>query len=249
MKRYINSSVTKGHYVTNITLVLSAVRPFESEAEGPQYNSRTVPAMNLTGVWAESDGGLVKVESDGTTFIAIEYPHARKWGTVAGVLSGDTIRGVDFRSAASPITDIASPIHSTPWEDPSRPLYEDSVNRENGLMSLSHSTVYSPSLWTSGVETFVLSYVVCCTASSMRLGIALSLTIYHKRARTIYVNQLPHTYAQVSTGVVVSGDKFFTSASEAVIIWTGGQQKSEWSRLTDYTSTGYRFLKIEVSAL
>ena len=82
----------RGYYEGTFDITLRPLRsPIASK------DSAIIP-MDLEGMWTNSmDGGMIKVETFGHTFIAAEYPHTRTWGTVMGALSGDTISGVDFR--------------------------------------------------------------------------------------------------------------------------------------------------------
>jgi hypothetical protein len=59
------------------------------------------PPVDLNGLWADSHGALMRVETHGPSFIAHEYPHARTWGTAMGVLLGDSIRAVDFHQVVT----------------------------------------------------------------------------------------------------------------------------------------------------
>jgi hypothetical protein len=57
-----------------------------------------MPPLDVNGLWIDRGGGFIFVETKGNRFYAIEYPHSRSWGIVAGTFTGDTIRGVDFFS-------------------------------------------------------------------------------------------------------------------------------------------------------
>lgn len=41
----------------------------------------TLP-LDVTGLWADADGGHIFIETTGNYISALEYPHARTWGTV-----------------------------------------------------------------------------------------------------------------------------------------------------------------------
>jgi hypothetical protein len=60
----------------------------------PEFSS-----TELSGDWAEADGSLVRVENSGHYFFATQYPHLRTWGSVVGVVRGDTILGTNFRNS------------------------------------------------------------------------------------------------------------------------------------------------------
>lgn len=80
-----------GHFETDVTLTLPALR---SNSDAPNAPS---PPLNLTGYWFDNEGGVIYVETLGDMFVATEYPHIRRWGSVFGVLRGDVITGVEFR--------------------------------------------------------------------------------------------------------------------------------------------------------
>lgn len=120
---FVPTARNRGHYTANITIVLSPVRPAgsEREPEGVTHADQTASpvspvSLDLSGFWSDSDGGVVKVENHGHTFSAVEYPHSRKWGTVAGYLYGNTIVGVDFRNGNKLIDDFETDISLPPWD-------------------------------------------------------------------------------------------------------------------------------------
>jgi len=94
-----NDSYIQGTFHSNFSIVLKPIRSFESTFEGSNIFNQSEPPVDINGVWTASDGGYVKIETNGDIFQAVEYPHPRSWGTVSGLLSGDTIYGVDFRSS------------------------------------------------------------------------------------------------------------------------------------------------------
>jgi hypothetical protein len=59
-------------------------------------------AYNISGMWQDSKGGLIRLESRGTLVFATEHPHSRTWGSVFGHARGDTLF-FDFRSIASEV--------------------------------------------------------------------------------------------------------------------------------------------------
>jgi hypothetical protein len=98
-----------GYFVANFSIVMKPLRPVEQVFNGAPFLNQTQPPVSLSGLWSTRDGDLVQVEESGRNFIAIEYPHVRSWGTVSGVLDGDTILGVNFRSS-SEILDDSIPV-------------------------------------------------------------------------------------------------------------------------------------------
>ena len=94
-----NDSYIQGTFHSNFSIVLKPIRNLESTFEGSNIFNQSETPVDINGVWTASDGGYVKIETNGDIFQAVEYPHPRSWGTVSGLLSGDTIYGVDFRSS------------------------------------------------------------------------------------------------------------------------------------------------------
>ena len=95
----IATGMKKGHFEANFDIVLQSKRP-NVENKG----NATDPATDVDGLWMDEDGGFVKVETQGNLFHAVEYPHAREWGAVSGVMAGDTVRGVNFIGSTSTST-------------------------------------------------------------------------------------------------------------------------------------------------
>ncbi len=94
---FIPGTVT-GEFFTSFDFVLTPTRTSSKPAE----KGFSVPPQDINGFWVDNtNGGLISVETTGSIFTAVEYPHARQWGTVFGSLSGDAIRGVNFRQIAA----------------------------------------------------------------------------------------------------------------------------------------------------
>lgn len=97
-----NSSLVNGPFAGHFEgRQLLTLRPLRQSPDGT--GAALVPAVNLTGFWADDEGALVRVENHGHMFFAMQYPHARTWGSVWGNLRGDTISGVDFRASGTDI--------------------------------------------------------------------------------------------------------------------------------------------------
>jgi len=101
----LTANFVEGYFVANFTIVLKPLRPFKETFEGVSFTNQTQPPVSLSGMWTTRDGDFVQIEASGRNFIAIEYPHARSWGTVSGVLDGDTVLGVNFRSSTKILDD------------------------------------------------------------------------------------------------------------------------------------------------
>jgi hypothetical protein len=61
-----------------------------------------LPPLDLTGIWADARGALVRIETHGPSLLLFEYPHPRSWGSAMGMVVGDTIRGVNFMQVVTP---------------------------------------------------------------------------------------------------------------------------------------------------
>lgn len=70
-------------------------------AKASDRDASGMPPVDLRGLWADAQGALVRIETHGPSFIAHEYPHRRTWGTAMGLVSGGTVRGVDFHQVLS----------------------------------------------------------------------------------------------------------------------------------------------------
>ena len=92
------AGAVNGHYEVTFDLVLKSSR---SSDDMSISGTLSKPPASVDGLWMDSSGGKIKIETRGNVFIATEYPHARQWGTVSGYLSGDTIRGVDLSRSSS----------------------------------------------------------------------------------------------------------------------------------------------------
>lgn len=86
-----NEGLAKGYFIANQDFYLSAVR-----SSDPRDTS-TMPPINLDGLWSDSEGSIIEIETHGSVFSAREYPHPRTWSLVYGYLVGNNIYGVSFR--------------------------------------------------------------------------------------------------------------------------------------------------------
>lgn len=86
-----------GYYETDLKVVLHPLRNIDVVKNTNGYKPE-----NLTGIWQDSEGGLVRVESYGNIFIAVQHPHPRTWGSVYGSVHDFTIFGINFRSTNIP---------------------------------------------------------------------------------------------------------------------------------------------------
>lgn len=90
-----SSQFTVGHFETefNINLLPSFQQLPSGSLQSSEY------PININGLWFdESSGGSVLISTRGNSFYAVEYPHARVWGSVHGVIVGNAIRGAVFGS-------------------------------------------------------------------------------------------------------------------------------------------------------
>jgi hypothetical protein len=60
-----------------------------------------VPPVDLNGLWADAQGALLRVETHGPSLLVHEHPHPRTWGAAIGMVTGNSIRGVDFHQVLS----------------------------------------------------------------------------------------------------------------------------------------------------
>ena len=88
-----NEGYNSGVFATTFNIVLRPLRPSEDVS--------STPPVDLNGYWSDQLGGLINVQSVGDSFIATEYPHPRRWGTIQGSVYGNTIRGVNFHHIVS----------------------------------------------------------------------------------------------------------------------------------------------------
>jgi hypothetical protein len=127
----LSSYLGRDPRIVNISFVRDnsssqAEAPFQGRLEGRQLltlqplrkspdgsGSAHVPALNLTGFWADDEGALIRVDTHGHMFFAAQYPHVRTWGSVWGNLRGDTIAGVDFRTSGTHRTAPSLSYHIT----------------------------------------------------------------------------------------------------------------------------------------
>ncbi len=88
-------SFAKGFFHTRHDFVLTSIR-LQDQARSGKEDKSTSPAIDIDGLWADSLGDMIQVETHGNIFVAKEYPHSRNWGSVSGYLIGNTIQGVSF---------------------------------------------------------------------------------------------------------------------------------------------------------
>jgi protocatechuate 3,4-dioxygenase beta subunit len=178
------------------------------------------PPLDLSGLWSEETGGLVAVETKGNVFVAAEYPHPRRWGTVFGSLFGDTIRGVDFRGLNN-----ADAILSDLQE-----LMQLSVQGEIRPVL---SAINSQLLWESGDQTSYYKEGTTNSEAEQRQDVSVKevLKLLSEKSDS---SSLWST--AMSTGVVAVQDPFNTDPGEMRIEWSGGSElspvKQYWSKHT-----------------
>ena len=145
---YVKGKVL-GHFDAIYDVVLKSKRPNLDTGKGA-----VMPAMDIDGLWADENGGLIKVETEGNMFHAAQYPHSRSWGTVMGTLSGDTIRGVDFTSAQSSATLMKKSFTTMSDETSQSTMPENLLNNyeSSGVVLQDSSTSESPKTATHVTE-------------------------------------------------------------------------------------------------
>ena len=84
-----NSSAQSGFFSTSFDIVLQPERDVDAD--------QVSTLLPLNGIWFDQNGEMVLIETQGTVFNAVEYPHTRSWGSVLGYVLKNTIYGVDFR--------------------------------------------------------------------------------------------------------------------------------------------------------
>ena len=123
-------SESNGYFETNYNFYLSSKRIFDSKTINNNY-----PAIDIDGKWIDSQGGFIQIETKGNNFWAIEYPHPRSWAIVNGVITGNTIRGVDFYSAMN-ILDYKLFITDNILKNKPNTIWSSSSTQSIGLISL-----------------------------------------------------------------------------------------------------------------
>lgn len=96
-----------GHFEVQHNFYLAPVR--SSAKNNALVNSRDqseIPPYDVQGLWSDSQGGLIAVETHGNVFIAREVPHPRTWHVLWGYLVGNTIRGVRFHNRLYDMQDV-----------------------------------------------------------------------------------------------------------------------------------------------
>lgn len=204
------------------------------------------PPLDLTGLWSDELGGLITVETFGNLFVAAEYPHPRRWGTVFGAMSGDTIRGVDFRGmnhADTIMSDLLQRYMQLGANGELRPVLSE-LNKQllwqegDHTISRPSDTIldYKPSVGIDVAEATETSNVLRDTA----LG---SIGAGGRGNGADVTNTALWTTAR-STGVVSVLDPFNTDTDEARIEWSGGVSelytKQYWSKYTQ--NKNYRYV-------
>lgn len=202
------------------------------------------PPLDLSGIWSDEVGGLITVETIGGLFLAAEYPHPRRWGTVFGALSGDTIRGVDFRGlnhADSIMSDLLQRYMQLGTDGEVRPVL--SKLNSQLLWQEGDGTISRPTDALIDTEPTVGIEVAEAvrTSNNLRNAALESIGGGGRGVGGDLTNAGLWTTAR-STGVVSRLDAFSTDVDEALIEWSGetnGQfMKQYWTKQT--ASKNYR---------
>lgn len=89
-----------GHFEVTHDFFLAPVRSAAKDsAHFDTRDTSAVPPFDVRGLWSDTQGGLISVETHGNVFIAREVPHPRTWHVLWGYLVGNTVRGVHFQSS------------------------------------------------------------------------------------------------------------------------------------------------------
>lgn len=208
-----------GHFEAKYNMVL---QPVLSSVSGP------TPALDLRGLWTERAGGLINVETlDGKFFVATEYPHQRSWGTVVGIVSDDTIRGVDFKSSLGRDATINADANiGQKYVD----YHPDSSIEIGFLPDANNNDTIS-----AAASTSVQDYISRVVGG----GSSFPGTLWSS--------------AGSSTGVVLPVDPFASAPSsefrsgEMTIRWSGAEYANLWSRVPPSAAAGYRFFKLQIT--
>lgn len=210
-------------------------------------NNMILP-INLTGLWADmstftsssissgggggvSGGGLIKIDSFGNRFIAIEYPHPRNWGTVTGFVMGDVVHGIDFRTAhiSNSINNANRPASSKDFEFDLNDLDLDS------LSTFRNSIQYIP-----------------IGSVANRINDTRSNAVLLKQRTTLDQSSSNVFGSDLTTGVIVNKDPTSSSPLAATIHWygagglggRGGSYAGFWARRESLRP--YRYLKLKI---
>jgi len=262
-----------GYFSTEFNIVLQPLRSISISRAGKQNlvsKSEALAAaetavatailpLNITGLWADlsvnqggsgssSSGGLIKVDSFGSRFVAMEYPHPRSWGVVTGHLIADVVTGIDFRTSHI----IPSLLNKSP-QQPNRPA--SAVDMAEFLNDYDVESVknYRNSI---DITEPALETSASASASGRRLddagvniiagtdGLGTS-TIEQKNAYKLNIVTPSVMTTGVSTGLIVSKDATTDSPMATTIHWHGPSgYAGTWSRREDLR--GYRYLKLKV---
>ena len=143
-----------GHFETKFDIVMKSLRPNLDTVTGSN-----IPAMDINGLWADENGGLVVIETDGNKFHATQYPHMRSWGSVVGMLSGDTIRGVNFLTPSSSSAALQRKSATTTNKDTNAetmPIHYYTSFESSGVILQASATSDSPKLANIVTELSIL---------------------------------------------------------------------------------------------
>jgi hypothetical protein len=84
---------------TTATAADGALHSLSASSSGGDRSG--VPPVDLNGIWADAQGALLRVETRGPSLLVHEHPHPRTWGAAIGMVTGNSIRGVDFHQVLS----------------------------------------------------------------------------------------------------------------------------------------------------
>jgi protocatechuate 3,4-dioxygenase beta subunit len=213
------------------------------------------PPLDLNGLWSDELGGLVTVETVGSLFMAAEYPHPRRWGTVFGALSGDSVRGVDFRGLSHTdaiLRELLQRRMQRGADGEVRPVL-DSLGQQL-LWQEGDTTISRPSdsvIDPESTPTVGMDVAEAAEIAKALRGFALSSLGAGGRGGgdTTAGTDGRLWSTALSTGVVSWIDPFNTDVDEARIEWSGGVSetgmKQYWSKYTK--SKTFRYLKVLIT--
>ena len=196
------------------------------------------PPLDLTGMWSDELGGLISVETFGNLFLAAEYPHPRRWGTVFGAISGDTVRGVDFRGlshADTILSDLLQRYIQLGSDGEIRPVLSE-LNSQL-LWQDGDETITRPADSVIGSDPTVgIDVAEATETSNMLRDAALDSIGAGGRGISADLTNINMWSTSLSTGVVSWLDPFNTDVDESRIEWFGGVSeeytKQYWSKYT-----------------
>lgn len=241
-------------------IILRPLRPIDSltpdtadtskaaadEWEAAGLPDTPTPPLDLTGMWSDELGGLISVETFGNLFLAAEYPHPRRWGTVFGAISGDTVRGVDFRGlshADTILSDLLQRYVQLSVDGEIRPVL---------------SELNTQLLWQDGDETITRTKDAAIDSDPVGIDVAEATETSNRlrdealgsigaggRGIGDDLTNINMWSATLSTGVVSRLDAFNTDVDEARIEWFGGVSeeytKQYWSKYTKPKTYRYNY--------